>query len=251
MGHRKLSAAIGGGLCAASFGLILASVASHLRGPGLYLFLIVVFLLGGVLFVRAARDHSHPDGGGHAEPEIERLVPKPGIERPVLTLPPPSPPTGGTPSHAAMEAEISEPFIVGNLLRINVHSKFGSREGTGKYYAEAFGIEGQFPARLLPGPWRVPWNDALAGRPRYLDWRSVDLRLAEWPEVGRYDKKPGGWGRARIAFLEAGNPVKRRKARSTGPWLVVVRLRREGSDAYMDTAFDITLESGQIVFQKA
>ena len=94
MGHRKLSGGIGGGLCAASFSLILASVASHLRGPGLYLFLIVVFLLGVVLFVRAARDHSHPAGGEHAEAEIERPVPKPGIERPVLTLPPPSPPTG-------------------------------------------------------------------------------------------------------------------------------------------------------------
>jgi hypothetical protein len=131
-----------------------------------------------------------------------------------------------------------------------VHSRFG-RDNSGKYYADAFGIGGQFPARLLPGPWRVPWNDALAGRPRYIDWRSADLRLAEWPDDRRYPRKPGGWGRARMTFLEAGDPVKRRKAWGTGPWRVVVRLRREGADAYIDTAFDIRLESGQIVFQKA
>jgi hypothetical protein len=175
------------------------------------------------------------------------------IGRPVPTLPPPWPRTDRGPrSGAGIEAEIASPFVVGNLLRINVHNKLGSsREGGGKYYAEAFGIEGRFPARLVPGPWRVPWNDAMAGRPRYLDWKSADLRLAEWPAVGRYGQKPGGWGRARMVFLQAADPVKRRKARGTGPWRVVVRLRREGSDAYVDTAFDIRLESGQIVFQKA
>ena len=151
MEQRKLSGAIGGGLCAASFGSILASAASHLTGPGLYLFLIMVFLLGAVLFVRASGS-GHVEVEGAAKPEIE--------QQQMLTLPPPSPPIShGTYSHARMEAEIEEPFVVGNLLRIYVRSKFG-REENGKYYPEAFGIEGQFPARLLPGPRHVPWNDA-------------------------------------------------------------------------------------------
>lgn len=200
MGNRKLSRAVGGGLCTAAFGLFLASVASHLTGVGLYLFVIVIFLVGVVLFVRAARGPAG-DGGGPPEPGTERPVPVPVIERPVPTLPAPSPRTGYGPLSGGIEAEIAEPFVAGNLLRINMHSKFGSRESSGKYYAEAFGVEGRFPARLLPGPWRVPWNDAMAGRPRYLDWKNVDLRLAEWPAVGIYGKEPGGWGRARMTFL--------------------------------------------------
>ena len=240
MGHRKLSGAVGGGLCAASFGLFLASVTSHLTGPGLYLFLIVVFLLGLLLFARAARS-SHVEVRGTAEPEMERQAPR---------LPPPSLPDHGRHSHAGMEAEIKEPSIVGDVLRISVHSQLG-RDNHGKYYAEAFGIEGQFPARLLPGPWRVPWNNAPAGRPRYIDWRSVELRLAEWPGGGWDKPKRRGSRNARMTFLEGGDPMKRWEVRGTGPWRIVVRLRREGSDAYLDTTFDITLESGQIVFQKA
>jgi hypothetical protein len=239
--HRKLSRTIGGGLCASSFGLILASVVSHLAGSGLYLFLIIIFLLGVALFVRAA-------GPGHVKVQS---VAEPRIGPQMPTLPPPSPPVGdGLYADADMEAEVEEPFVAGNLLRINVASNLG-RDGNGKYYAEAFGIEGRFPARLLPGPWRVPWNDAPGGRPRYISWRSTDLRLAEWPDSRRYGRRPGGIGRARMTFLEAGDRVKRRKAWGTGPWHIVVRLRREGSDAYTDTAFDIRLEAGQIVFQKA
>jgi hypothetical protein len=118
--QRKLSGAIGGGLCAASFGSILASAASHLTGPGLYLFLIMVFLLGAVLFVRASGS-GHVEVEGAAKPEIE--------QQQMLTLPPPSPPIShGTYSHARMEAEIEEPFVVGNLLRIYVRSKFGRGE---------------------------------------------------------------------------------------------------------------------------
>jgi hypothetical protein len=175
-----------------------------------------------------------------------------GIGPQVPKLPPPAALADqGALSRADIEAEIREPSTTGRLLRIDVHSKFGSRDDNGKYYAEAFGIEGRFPARLLPGPWRVPWNDASAGSPRRIPWTGADLRLAEWPDSRRYGQKAGGWGRARMTFLEAGNPVKRRKAWGTGPWRVVVRLRREGSDSYTDTGFDITLESGQVVFQKA
>jgi hypothetical protein len=242
VGERKLSGVIGGGLCTASFALILGSVVTHLAGLELYVFLILVFLVGAGLFIRAMA----PDQvavRGTAEPEIERPAP---------VLPPPSLAAGqGTYSRAGIEAEIGEPFIAGTLLRINVGSKFGSRDGEGKYYVEAFGIEGQFPARLLAGPWRVPWNDAPAGRPRKLSWRSTDLRLAEWPEGGYGRQKRRGRRGARLTFLEAREPMKRWEARGTGPWRVIVRLRREGSDAYLDTAFDITLESGQIVFQKA
>jgi hypothetical protein len=214
-------------MCAASFGLILASAASHLTGLELYLFLSAIFLCGALLSGRAARPRK-VDTGDPAEPVIERPTP---------TLPPPTlPASHGMYSHDAIEAEISDPHVSGSLLRLYVRSKF-VKENHGKYYAEAFGIEGRFPGRLIPGPWRVPWNDAPAGRPRYIDWRAADLRLAEW--------------NARMTFLEAGDPVKRRKAWGNGPWRVVVRLRREGSDAYVDTAFDIRLESGQIVFQKA
>jgi hypothetical protein len=226
VGNRKISRAVGGGLCTASFGLFLATVVSHLAGLGLYVLLIVIFLCGAVLYVRGAGP-GPVDMGGPAEPMIERQTP---------TLPPPSPPVGqGTFSRDALEAEISQPFVSGTLLRINVSSKLG-KDNNGKYYAEAFGVEGRFPGPLVPGPWRIPWNDAPVGRPRYIDWRSADLRLAEWD--------------TRMIFLEAGDPLKRRKAPGKGPWRVFVRLRREGSDAYADTAFDIRLESGQIVFQR-
>jgi hypothetical protein len=224
---RKLSGAVGGGLCAASFGLILASVASHLAGLGLYLFLSVIFFCGAVLFVRATSPRQ-VDTGGPAEPPNERQTP---------TLPPPSlSASRGMYSKVAIEAEISDPHVTDTLLRVYVRSKFG-KQNNGKYYAEAFGIEGRFPSRLIPGPWRVPWNDASAGRPRYIDSGGARLRLAEW--------------NARMTFLIAGDPVKRRRTWGNGPWRVVVRLRREGSDAYVDTAFDIRLESAQIVFQRA
>jgi len=241
VGERKLSGVVGGGLCTASFALILGSAVTHLAGPELYLLLIVVFLVGAGLFIRA-RAPGQAAVGGTAEPEIERSAPE---------LPPPvEQVSGGTSSRAGIEAEIGEPFIAGDLLRINVSSKFGTRDADGMYYAEAFGIEGQFPARLLPGPWRVPWNDAPAGRPRKLSWRSTDLRLAEWPDGGYGRQKRRGRRGARMTFLEAGEPVKRREARGTGPWRVVVRLRRVGSEAYLDKAFNVTLESGQIVFQE-
>jgi hypothetical protein len=167
-------------------------------------------------------------------------------------LPPPSLTADrGTYSRAGIEVEIGEPHIAGSLLRIDVSSKFGSRDGDGKYYAEAFAIEGQFPAGLLAGPWRIPWNDAPAGRPRYIRWPRAELRLAEWPEGSYTRQKRRGRRGARLTFLEAREPVKRWEARGTGPWRVIVRLRREGSDDYLDAAFDITLESGEIVFQKA
>lgn len=225
-------------MCAASFGLILASAASHLTGFVLYLFLSVIFVCGAALSWRAAKG-SQVDAGSPVERVIERPRPKLSsvIEQSAPKLPPPSPPSGrGVYSHDAIEAEIGNPFISGALLRIPVRSKLG-RGNNGKYYAEAFGVKGQFPGRLVPGPWRVPCNDAPAGRPRYIDLSGADLRLGEWD--------------ARMTFIEAGDRVKRRKAWSNGPWQVIVRLRREGSDTYLDTAFDIRLESGVIVFQKA
>jgi hypothetical protein len=240
VGHRKLTGAVGGGLCAASFGLILASAVSHLSGPTLYILLIVVFLIGAALFGRAASP-GHVDVGGTAER---------GIEQVALSPPPPSLPSRDLRSRPGMDAEIQEPFIAGDLLRINVRAQLG-RNNSGKYYAEAFGINGQFPASLLPGPWRVPWNDAPAGRSRYIDWKGTDLRLGEWPEGEYGHRKRRGSRNARMTFLEAGNPMRRWEVRGTGPWQIVVRLRREGSDVYMDAAFDIALESGQLVFQKA
>jgi hypothetical protein len=53
-----------------------------------------------------------------------------------------------------------------------------------------------------------------------------------------------------MTFLKVDGWVKRRRTWGKGPWRVVVRLRREGSKAYSDTAFDIRLASGRIVFQR-
>jgi hypothetical protein len=237
VGHRRLSGAIGGGLCAASFGLILASVVSHLTGFALYVILSVIFLCGAVLSLRAASSSQVEAGSaGHAIKQPRPQTP-PVIEQSASKLPLPARPTGsGTSSNDAIEAKIDDPFIAGSLLRIYVRNRLG-KENNGKYYAEGFGVKGRFPGSLAPGPWRVPWNDAPAGRPRYIDWRGADLRLGEWD--------------AHMTFLVAGDRVKRRKAWGNGPWQVIVRLRREGSNAYVDTAFDIRMESGVIVFQKA